>query len=283
MRRGRRARPARSRNREDRRLHAAGGHAETAGHTVDVDGKGKIWVTTDCGALRVRSGQQDLHRVQVADTEVEHGTSARTYGIAADRNGNGWWVQMKIDSSSKAMRRPARPPNSAAAGRKGRERRVARTARRFYETFSPPDFNTPYAVVAGTAAASAPTRTATSSGSAIPSAARLAKININTSETTLVPLPNPDAQQPYQIAVDNDHNVWTNLWSTDQSRDTIPRRHSGRCSTCRRAAPKSRYISILERDGRVNVILPYSRTRKVAVMTVRSEADIEALRKRAPH
>ena len=42
-----------------------------------------------------------------------------------------------------------------------------------------------------------------------------------------------------------------------------------------------RYISIDERDGRINVILPYARTSKIAVMTLRSAADIEALRTQA--
>jgi hypothetical protein len=33
---------------------------------------------------------------------------------------------------------------------------------------------------------------------------------------------------------------------------------------------ETRYISLLERDGKMQVVLPYSRTRKVAVMTFRS-------------
>jgi hypothetical protein len=40
---------------------------------------------------------------------------------------------------------------------------------------------------------------------------------------------------------------------------------------------ETRYISLLERDGKMEVVLPYSRTRKVAVMTFRSEADLQAL------
>ena len=38
-----------------------------------------------------------------------------------------------------------------------------------------------------------------------------------------------------------------------------------------------RYISLDERDGKMRVVLPYFRARKVAVMTVRSEAEIRAL------
>ena len=42
------------------------------------------------------------------------------------------------------------------------------------------------------------------------------------------------------------------------------------------ARHRSRYISVDERDGRIKVIVPYARTSKIAVMTLRSEADIEA-------
>lgn len=54
-----------------------------------------------------------------------------------------------------------------------------------------------------------------------------------------------------------------------------------------RSAPPARgaeprYVSLLERDGQdTQVAVPYFRTRKVAVMTLRSEADIAALRAQA--
>ena len=44
---------------------------------------------------------------------------------------------------------------------------------------------------------------------------------------------------------------------------------------------ESRYISILEKDGKLQVVVPYSRTRKVAVMSVRSEGEMQALKTRA--
>ena len=42
---------------------------------------------------------------------------------------------------------------------------------------------------------------------------------------------------------------------------------------------ESRHISLLERDGQpLRVIVPYERGRKVAVLTLRSEADIQVLK-----
>jgi hypothetical protein len=40
-----------------------------------------------------------------------------------------------------------------------------------------------------------------------------------------------------------------------------------------------RYFSILEHNGSMQLILPYSRTRKVARMTFRTPQDIQALKK----
>jgi hypothetical protein len=43
-----------------------------------------------------------------------------------------------------------------------------------------------------------------------------------------------------------------------------------------------RYVSLLERDGApTQVVLPYFRARKVAVMTLRGEADLTALKAQA--
>jgi hypothetical protein len=44
---------------------------------------------------------------------------------------------------------------------------------------------------------------------------------------------------------------------------------------------ESRYLSLLEKDGKLQVVVPYSRARKVAVMTIRSEADMQALKSQA--
>jgi len=44
---------------------------------------------------------------------------------------------------------------------------------------------------------------------------------------------------------------------------------------------EARYISLLERDGNLEVVIPYSRASKVAVMTFRSDADLAALKQQA--
>src|SRR5207302_1675042 len=44
---------------------------------------------------------------------------------------------------------------------------------------------------------------------------------------------------------------------------------------------ETRYVSLLEKDGGIQVILPYSRARKVARMTLRTEKDLESLKAQA--
>jgi hypothetical protein len=41
---------------------------------------------------------------------------------------------------------------------------------------------------------------------------------------------------------------------------------------------EARYVSLLERNGSMQVIIPYSRTRRVARMAFRSKEDLETLK-----
>jgi streptogramin lyase len=106
----------------------------------------------------------------------------------------------------------------------------------------------------------------------------LAKIDIRTLKATLVPLPRPDAQQPYQAAVDSHHNVWTNLMNADEVLKLDPQTSQWTEYQLPTLGAETRYFSLLERDGAMQVILPYSRTRKVARMTFRTKEDIQALK-----
>jgi streptogramin lyase len=109
----------------------------------------------------------------------------------------------------------------------------------------------------------------------------LARVDIHTKDVKLVPLPRPDAQQPYEVAIDESHNVWTNLWSTDAIAKYDPATSRWTLFDLPTRGTETRYLSLLERDGKLQVVLPYSRARKVAVMTLRSEAELAALKAQA--
>jgi len=110
--------------------------------------------------------------------------------------------------------------------------------------------------------------------------ANLARINTRTNETTYVPLPNK--QQPYHVHVDKQHRPWTNLWGADRVMRYDPQSGAWTAFDLPTRGAEPRYISLLERDGMpTQVVLPYFRARKVAIMTLRSEADLKELSSQA--
>jgi hypothetical protein len=106
----------------------------------------------------------------------------------------------------------------------------------------------------------------------------LAKIDTQTLKVTMIPLPRADVQQPYQAAVDKDHNVWINLMNSDEVIKFDPKTSKWTEYPLPTLGAEARYISLLEHNGKMEIILPYSRARKVARMTVRSKEEIQALK-----
>jgi streptogramin lyase len=106
----------------------------------------------------------------------------------------------------------------------------------------------------------------------------LAKIDIHTQKATLIPLPRPDSQEPYHATVDKDHNVWVNVMSSDSIMRFNPATSQWTEFTLPTLGAETRYISLLEQNGSLQVILPYSRARKVARMTLRTKEAIQALK-----
>jgi streptogramin lyase len=109
----------------------------------------------------------------------------------------------------------------------------------------------------------------------------LARIDTLTQKTTYVPTPNPATLQPYQVIIDSKHRVWTNSWVTDKFLRLDPKTGKWTVFELPTRGTEARYISLSEKDGKTEVVLPYFRTRKVAVVAFRSEAEIAALRQNA--
>jgi hypothetical protein len=88
--------------------------------------------------------------------------------------------------------------------------------------------------------------------------------------------------QPYHVAVDGNHNAWTNIWGGDRVLRYNPQTSTWTAFDLPTRGAEPRYVSLLERNGQATqVVLPYFRARKVAVMTLRSEADLQALKAQA--
>jgi streptogramin lyase len=106
----------------------------------------------------------------------------------------------------------------------------------------------------------------------------LAKIDIHSRKTSFVSLPGPGVMQPYHIAVDSHHDAWLNIWTSDVIMRYDPAANKWTTFDLPTRGTEARYVSLLEKDGTMEVVVPYSRTSKVAVMTFRSEADLAALK-----
>ncbi len=68
--------------------------------TVDWDGQGKIWVSAPDGALRFDPVTEEFTEFKSHTYKTPNGMGL-TYGAAGDRNGNGWWAEMIIDTIDK--------------------------------------------------------------------------------------------------------------------------------------------------------------------------------------
>ena len=257
------------------------GMSPTAGATtVDIDGKGMIWVTTDVGALRFDPAEERFTEFKSPTPKNASGTFGRTYGLAADRNGNGWWAQMQTDTIGMGDSATGQSREIRLAPVQAEMDRLTPDERAYYANMIQPDYNTPIPWQQG------PRRMGTDKNADVlwvgnSWGGNLARIDTNTGAVSYVPMPDPNSQQPYQIAVDSTHAAWTNMWTTDRVARYSPTTGQWTFFELPSRGTEARYISIDERDGRINVILPYARLSKVAVMTLRTEADIEALRSQA--
>ena len=64
--------------------------------TVDYDGKGRIWSSSPDGALRFDPKTETFTEFKSVTAKTANG-GGLTYGLAADRDGNGYWAEMIID------------------------------------------------------------------------------------------------------------------------------------------------------------------------------------------
>jgi streptogramin lyase len=245
--------------------------------TIDVDGKGMIWASTPSGAVRFDPVAEKFTEFKSSIPERNPKGSGATYGAAGDRDGNGWWAQMAMDTVYRG---------DVATGKaieiKMPDVKVDRmfgADRAFYESVSDLGFNAPLPWSQG------PRRMGTDKNADLlwvgnSYGSSWAKINTKTLETTIVPLPDP-AMQAYHIAVDSKHRVWGNLWTADRIVRLDPSTNTWAIFDLPVRGTEIRHIALHERDGKLFVVVPVYRTSQMGVMTVRSEAELAALKAKA--
>jgi len=245
--------------------------------TVDVDGKGFIWASSPVGALRFDPKTETFKEFKSLTYQTPSGTGV-TYGAAADRDGRGWWAEMQLDIIGHAdpvsgqVGEIKLPPVAAQlASATAEEKKV-------YDGYKQRDFNNPLPWSNG------PRRMGTDKNADVlwignSFSGSLARIDTKTGETSFVPL--PDNMLPYHIAVDSHHAAWLNIWMTDAILRYDPASKQWTRFDLPTRGSEARYISVTEHTGALQVVVPYYRANKVAVMSFRSEADMAKLKAEA--
>jgi virginiamycin B lyase len=248
--------------------------------TMDVDGKGKIWASAPDGAVRFDPVSEEFTDFKSVQPYKSPKGSGMTYGAAGDRDGNGWWAQMALDTVGHGDTASGKSTEVRLPAVKDAMDRVTPNAREFYENYNELSFNTPLPWSEG------PRRMGADKNADVlwvgnSWGASLARIDTKTMQTTIVPMPDP-AYQPYHIVVDSHHNVWGNLWTADRILKYDPSTSQWTAFDLPTRGTEIRHISLLEQNGVEKVIVPIYRDSKMGVMTLRSEADLAALKAQAP-
>jgi virginiamycin B lyase len=244
--------------------------------TMDVDGKGKIWASAPDGVVQFDPVTEKFTDFKsMTPFKNAKGTNS-TYGAAGDRDGNGWWAQMAFDTVGKADIATGKTSEVALPSLKNEMERIPAAAKAFYDSFNDRTNGNPLPWSQG------PRRMGTDKNADVlwvgnSWGATLARIDTKTLQTTIIPFPDP-AYQPYHIAVDQDHNVWGNLWTADRIAKYDPSKSEWTMFDLPTRGTEIRHISLLERDGVTKVIVPIYRDSKMGVMTLRGEAELAALK-----
>jgi virginiamycin B lyase len=244
--------------------------------TLDVDGKGFIWASAPDGAVRFDPKAEKFADFKSKTPYQNPKGTGMTYGAAGDRDGNGWWTQMAMDTIGRgdpvtgAITEVKLPAVKEAIDRLKPEDLA------FYENFNELSFNTPVPWSQG------PRRMGTDKNADVlwvgnSWGASLARINTKTGDTTIVPFPDK-TMQPYHIAVDNNHNVWGNLWTSDQIVKFDPTANKWTTFELPVRGTEIRHISLADIGGKSYVVVPVYRSSQMAKMTVRSEAELAELK-----
>jgi streptogramin lyase len=246
--------------------------------TLDVDGKGKIWASAPDGAVRFDPVTEKFTDFKSINYKTSRGTGM-TYGAAGDRDGNGWWTQMAFDIIGKGDVETGKTLEVKLPEIKSEMDRVTPEAKEVYDKFDNLSFGNPLPWSQG------PRRMGTDKKADVlwvgnSWGSSLSRINTKTMESIIVPMPDK-AMQPYHIHVDDNHNVWGNLWTNDQLYRYDPTANRWTMFELPVRGTEIRHIAVDQRSGTTKVVVPVYRTNQMGVMTLRSEAEIAALKTQA--
>jgi streptogramin lyase len=246
-----------------------------ASTSIDVDTKGNVWATTAVGAFRYDPSTREFREFK-SPTPTDNGPGG-SYGIAADRLGNGWWTQINMDRVNRAdvesgktqeFHEPPRPARADGA--------LTADDKKLYELAGVEltDFSAWWS--------QGPRRMgADRTGDVIWVCdywgGNLARYDIRTLKSTFYKYPTPESA-PYDAVVDHNHNVWVNLTNGDSVARFDPKAEKWTEFPLPGRGIDLRHISIDERDGTTRIVVGYTRNSKIARMQIRSLEELQELK-----
>ena len=245
----------------------------SVGGSLQVDGKGKIWVGNRHGALQFDPDIKEFNYFQ--NKTIGDG---QTYGTAADRLGNGWWAQFNMDivghgngTTGEVSEVHMRPP-----GAQDRETLLTPDDLDFFHRIGAMRFSGSVFNPGG----QAPRRMfADPQGDSMWVAnwwgQNLAEIDIVTLEVTYYQL--PIEAHPYATAVDRNHMVWTNLSSDDAVAKLDPNTGQYTIFKLPSIGAELRHIAVDDAGG-PDVWVVYREASRAARIQFRTEDELQTLK-----
>jgi virginiamycin B lyase len=246
--------------------------------TLDVDGKGMVWASAPDGVLRFDPKEEKFTEFKSKAFKRVNGQS-NTYGAAGDRDGNGWWAQMGWDTIGKADIATGTTVEIKLPELKSEMDKLSPEQLAAYDKVTDLSNGNPLPWGQG------PRRMGTDKNADLlwvgnSWGSSFARIDTKTNTVTMVPFPDK-AMQAYHIHVDSKHNVWGNLWTNDQVVKYDPTAQKWTLFEMPVRGSESRHVSVYERNGTTQVVLPTYRSHQMFVLTLRSDADIAAVKAQA--
>jgi virginiamycin B lyase len=247
------------------------------GGWLNVDGLGNIWTST--GAARGREGVWHFDVKTKQFEQIRSISDGFTYGVAGDREGNGWWAQINLDLIVYANR---------ATGE------VAEIQLPFIwggaPYLKPGDMSKDeyLNIVQGLAGARGNAQMPRRMKADLKDDAvwvanftgnNLMRIDTKTRKLSYFPVPN-DGMNPYDVGVDSSHRVWVGMQNGDEVGRFDPATKTWTIYPLPTKGVSPRSLEVIERDGHVEVGLPVNDASKVIRLIARTQADVELLKKR---
>jgi streptogramin lyase len=237
------------------------------GISVEVDGKGKIWATSD-GAVVFDPAKKEFSYFK----PVTPGTGG--YGVAGDADGNGWFCQPGLDVVGIAdfankkvaeMRLPPRP---------GIDEISTEEDRKFFQT-AESSFTT------GVLPAQGPRRMVAQGNYVWWSnwfAQSLSRVNIQTHTVDYFNAPLPNVS-PYAMMADKDGMLWVAFPNDDRVAKLNPQTHEWTVYNLPSHGTNTRFITVDSHKDAVEVWEAAFMTSKVVRLQFRTKQQMQALAK----